>query len=110
MPSVNPVLRLPGLPPWLDLERCEGCGDLYRDHRSGATFSDAHQRIRSAALRDGDEGGGYRSRGPVLWAMRVLKAESWMMRHLNCRPEVKELPDESEYWQNQLNKVVDEVD
>jgi len=28
--------------------------------------------------------GGYRSRGPVLWAMRVEKLQAWYLNHMFC--------------------------
>lgn len=28
--------------------------------------------------------GGYRSRGPVLWAMRVAKLNEWYLNHMFC--------------------------
>ena len=90
MPAVNPTIKLPRLPPWLTMERCKGCGALYRDHNSGVDFSDGCQRIRHAAAAEGDESGGFRSTGPVLWAMRVLKAEDWLMSHLWCDPRCQE--------------------
>lgn len=31
-------------------------------------------------------GGGYRSKGPVLWAMRVLKLDAWYNYHRDCVP------------------------
>jgi hypothetical protein len=31
-------------------------------------------------------GGGYRSAGPVLWAMRVLKLDAWYYYHRDCVP------------------------
>lgn len=97
---VNEPIRLPALPPWLDLERCEGCGDLYRDHRGAYTWGDACASVRAHAALAGDEGGGYRSKGPVLWALRALKVESWLIAHLGCRVERQEPPDESAYWRD----------
>ena len=78
------------------MEQCDGCGDLYRDHRGSYSFIDACARIRHAAARDGDEGGGYRSRGPVLWAMRVLKAEDWLMAHMMCYPDPESIVEWNE--------------
>lgn len=93
---INLTIKLPRLPPWLDLERCEGCGALYADHRGEYGFEAACQRMRSVAAADGDERGGYRSRGAVLWALRVLKAEDWLLAHIYCDPKYQDEPSESE--------------
>lgn len=89
---VNVPIKLPKLPPWLDLESCEGCGDLYKDHRGDYDWQAACNRMRHAAEAEGDSGGGYRSRGPVLWALRVLKAESWLLDHVYCDPSKPDDP------------------
>lgn len=34
------------------------------------------------------EAGGFRSRGPVLWAMRTLKLSMWYAAHEGCGDEV----------------------
>lgn len=35
---------------------------------------------------DSENGGGYKSAGPVLWAMRVLKLDLWYTTHRACEP------------------------
>ena len=61
------------------------CGAAYADHRSGASFDEACEAIRQAA---GDRheagGGGFRSRGPVLWVMRCHKLMHWYLTHSQC--------------------------
>lgn len=69
---------------WVDEERCTACGAVYEEHRAWPSFSEAHQRIRARAQAQGDEGGGYRSRGPVLWELHLLKLESWYQSHAPC--------------------------
>lgn len=66
------------------MERCRGCGDLYVNHRGDYDWGRACNLIRAAAAREGDDRGGFRSRGSVLWALRVLKAEDWMLSHFGC--------------------------
>lgn len=73
-----PAPRSPG--PWVDPEQCEACGARYRDFRAGIDWSDGVALVRG----HNGEGGGYRSRGPVLWAMRVLKLDAWYMEHWCC--------------------------
>ena len=46
--------------------------------------------VRSA--NDREEGGAFISRGPVLWAMRVLKLGEWFTRHLECPIWADEFP------------------
>ena len=80
---VNPTIETPD--PFcddVDSEKCLVCGEYYKTtvlHAGGV--AEATQRIRQAA-GGWDKGGGYRTRGPLLWAMHVLKLEAWYMRHL----------------------------
>lgn len=86
--SPNPWIAAPTAPgPWVDEHRCEGCGERYDEYVAGITFDAAAHRLRQAAKAAGDEGGGYRSRGPVLWVMRCMKLEDWYMRHFGCCPD-----------------------
>lgn len=83
--SVNPTILPPPRPgPWVDEDRCSGCGELASDVTFGVTFEAGAQAIRAAARADGDDGGGFRSRRAVLWAMRVLRLEAWYWRHQGC--------------------------
>lgn len=75
-----PRPRSPG--DWVTESSC-CCGATYKDHRSDSGWTDAVQRVR-AANGGWHEGGGYRSRGTVLWAMKVLKLESWYRDHYLC--------------------------
>ena len=65
--------------------RCMVCGAWYRDHRAGefhkAGYEDGVERVRSLAEAAGNEYGGYKTRGPVLWAMRVLKTGDYIASH-----------------------------
>jgi hypothetical protein len=83
--SVNELLPEPRPPgPWVDARACT-CGASYEDFRAWPSFHDGAQRVRQV----NGEGGGYRSRGPVLWAMRVLKLEAWYLEHLLCGQEAR---------------------
>jgi hypothetical protein len=80
---VNPLIPLPKAPgPWVDLNRCEVCGQTYESFNSGVSFDEGVQKIRHAA--GWQSGGGYRTPGPVLWAMRTIKAERWYLEHFFC--------------------------
>jgi hypothetical protein len=85
----NPRAPEPDPPgPWVDADTCTACAEDYTRWVAGITFDDGVQALRQAAKADGDLGGGYRSRGPVLWRMRILKLEAWYERHLECeRPD-----------------------
>jgi len=90
----NVTVPLPDPPgPWVDDERCI-CGDhfaTYAAFNSRVTFGEASQALRqlnqSAEAGDfwrGQESGGFRSRGPVLHMMRVMKLERWYEKHATC--------------------------
>tara|TARA_Y100000310_G_C20462492_1_gene706034 strand:- start:560 stop:856 length:297 start_codon:yes stop_codon:yes gene_type:complete len=70
--------------PWVDEQRCEACGEEYSSFRCGVSWDDGVDAVRQANIRNG---GGYRSRGPVLWAMRVIKLDAWYLRHFPCGEE-----------------------
>jgi hypothetical protein len=84
---VNAEIPLPESPgPWVDEYRCT-CGDHLADYsRShyGVSWDDGVELLRDTNRGAGIEGQGYRSRGPVLHAMRVLKLERWYDDHRNC--------------------------
>jgi hypothetical protein len=40
--------------------------------------------MRSVAALDGDEGHGWKSRRPILWAMHILKLRAWYDEHRMC--------------------------
>lgn len=78
-----PEPRSPG--EWVDPRRCHVCGDRYGDFRAGSDcgFDQGVAAVRSA--NGGfEEGGGWRSRGPVLWAMHTCKLNAWYLEHLPC--------------------------
>lgn len=87
---INETIREPSSPgPWVDGQRCHVCGACYRDHRSVAVeydWIDAAETVRQAN-GGWESGGGYRSRGAVLWAMRVGKLTDWYFVHSQCGPD-----------------------
>lgn len=56
------------------------CGARYKPSRFGLRWEDGVRLVRGA----NGEGGGYRSRGAVLWALRVLKMDRWYAEHSPC--------------------------
>jgi hypothetical protein len=81
---VNPIIKTPTPPgPWVDEERNLISGQRYKDFRSQCDFREAARRIRAAADQQGIPGGGFRSRGPMLHAMRTCKLEQWYERAMN---------------------------
>ena len=80
---VNEPSPLPTLPPHLTETHCLHCKAKYANFRAHPSWTEAANRIRA---RNG-EGGGWRSRGPVLWEMRVMKMEAWLLAHHDCAPE-----------------------
>ena len=64
--------------------RCSICGAWYEDHRAGefisASWDDGTRLVRDQA-GGFDKGGGWRYRGPILWAMRVLKTQDFIAAH-----------------------------
>ena len=87
--TIQPVfLAAPGRDlPYLTEEECEVCGEQYKRTALGVTWADGEELVRQANPRGQVAGssGGFRTRGPVLWAMRVLKLERWAERHMPCR-------------------------
>lgn len=98
--KANADLPLPEPPgPWVNESRCV-CGAHLADYkrsRFGVTWDqgvDLLRTVNAAAEQQGelpgiggspdDPGAGFRSRGPVLWAMRVLKMERWYAAHATC--------------------------
>lgn len=83
--SCNETLRKPRSPgPWVNEETCT-CGAHYRRSRYGISWKMGVDLVR--ATNGGFEGGGgYRSKGPVLWAMRVIKLDAWYNYHRDCVP------------------------
>ena len=63
----------------MDGDNCV-CGARYKSSRFGLRWEDGVRLVRSA----NGEGGGYRSRGAVLWALRVLKTDRWWAEHAVC--------------------------
>jgi hypothetical protein len=66
---------------WVDEIECQGCKEKYEQFKPGITFAEAAQLVRN---HNQETNGGFRSRGPVLWAMRILKLELWYQRHAYC--------------------------
>lgn len=84
--TVNPQIPLPAspAPKLITAEGCEICGETPREWSAGVDYGDGVALLRQAARREGDKGGGYRSRGPVLWAMHVVKIGRFYERHMAC--------------------------
>lgn len=78
--QVNSTISEPRSPgPWVDDTECS-CGQKYYTFRCGVTFRDGADLVRMMNKPDG----GYRSRGPVLWAMRTIKLAHWYAAHMFC--------------------------
>ena len=83
--AMNPRIKAPAAPgEHCDQEFCYGCGESYEEFRLYFSFAEAADLIRHKAFGEGDEGGGWRSRGPVLWVMRVMKLNAWYDKHSGC--------------------------
>ncbi len=76
--TVNPLLKPPSFrdTPWIEETECEACGERYREFNSHVSWSDAEDMLKGEDK--------FKSRGPILWAMRVLKLQRWQMRHFPC--------------------------
>ena len=101
----NATLLMPEAPgPWVDEFRCT-CGDHiadYRKTRLNVTWMDGVNRLRER--NSGIEGGGYRSRGPVLRAMNQIKMERWYAQHVNCNT-CEIVRDHKDWWTEQEDKA-----
>lgn len=80
--TVNPSLSVK-CPRWMepDCEKCNVCGESADQVSFGITWNEGEELIRQSSAA----GGGYRSRGPVLWAMHKLKSDAFELRHLDCQ-------------------------
>jgi hypothetical protein len=61
--------------------RCHLCGEWAYRTPLGVEWEDGANRIRWTAEAAGDEGGGFKSRRAVLWAMHVEKKDRFIARH-----------------------------
>lgn len=69
---------------WED-DACGVCGQTYDSFRAKADWYEGVELVKQAAARERVRGGGYRSRGAVLYAMSVIKRQDFYMRHeLGC--------------------------
>jgi len=96
-PEVNEPMPLPESPgPWVNEVNCvcEAHPGLYKNYNSRVTFEEAADYVRKWNEDNGNTEGGWRSRGPVLHAMRVLKLERWYAVHGGCSVAIPEDPDE----------------
>jgi hypothetical protein len=66
----------------LDEEKCEVCGEFVKEVKLGANDVQAASQLIRRSAGGWAAGGGYRSRGPLLWAMHVNKLERFYLRHL----------------------------
>ena len=88
--------------PWIHEDEfsqiaCRICGTTLREERFGVSWKDGEERIRALNR----QGGGYRSRGPVLWAMHVIKFERFADQHMVCEvtfPDPATRPPEDIAW------------
>ena len=81
----NATIRRPASPGlWVNEETCT-CGAHYRKSRFGITWKMGVDLVRASnGGFDSENGGGYKSAGPILWAMRVLKLDAWYHCHRDC--------------------------
>ena len=94
---VNAYIPFPRDPPcygnWEE-DACGVCGQQYENYNGGINYDDGIQLMLEYARKENVQGGGYRSRGAVLYAMAVLKRQSFFMRHeLGCCMPVGEMRD-----------------
>lgn len=97
-PEVNESMPLPtndGIP-WVDEDRCVCMAHpgTYKDYNSKVTFAEAADYVRQWNADNDITDGGWRSRGPVLHAMRVIKLERWYEAHGGCNIEIPKDPDD----------------
>jgi hypothetical protein len=87
---VNEWLAAPKAPgDWVDEESC-ACGATYHAFRAGVRYTEGAATVRRMNGQDRDTPNGWRSRGPVLWAMRVMKLQAWYLEHATCAPRPAE--------------------
>ena len=78
---VNALIPKPTSPgSWVDEEACI-CGESYSVFSCGVTFTEARNAIKELNRDNYD---GFKTRRTVLWMMRVMKLESWYLRHTLC--------------------------
>jgi len=81
--EVNAYLGVGTAPfPGIDIEQCQVCGERLQDWRAGVSWADGARLVRQQAKAQEIQGEGYKSRGPVLWAMHVEKVRLWWERHV----------------------------
>ena len=85
---VNAYIKDPEAPTCfysLDEGTCGICLQTIDDYTSDVTWDDGIQLMLQAARKEKIDGGGYRSRGAILYAMAVLKKTQFYMIHdINC--------------------------
>lgn len=73
-------------------EFCAVCGEFYANTiLKAGTIQDASDSIRQAAKKEQIRGGGYRTRGPLLWQLHIMKLNAWYLRHAEHCAMVEEL-------------------
>ena len=86
---------------WIDDQRCSVCGETYQGSSYGVDFS-----IGAARIRERNPGGGYKSRGSILHAMRAEKLERFYDDHAQRhRLEGDEIQTGEEYDQEQEDRA-----
>jgi hypothetical protein len=81
---VNATIDMPRTPPCLgnwENDTCQICGQTYESFDSGVNWDQGIQLMKQAADEEQIYGQGFRSRGPVLYAMAVIKRRAFYMRH-----------------------------
>jgi hypothetical protein len=87
--------------PWCNEKECICGGHIedYRSYNSRVTFDEAAARLRQTNRSAGIEGGGYRSRGPILHMMSVMKLERFYDDHAQCDDDQSTPKEWADYFE-----------
>jgi len=94
---VNEEIPLPESPgPWVDQHRCvcQAHPGSYVRFNSHVSFEEAAAELREWNKDNDTTDGGWRSQGPVLHMMRVIKLRRWYEAHGGCNVEIPSDPDD----------------
>lgn len=97
--EVNEYIPLPESPgPWVDEDRCvcQAHPGTYKKYNSQVSFGEASAELRLWNKDNENTSGGWRSQGPVLHMMRVIKLRRWYEAHGGCYVEIPADPDDWE--------------
>ena len=95
--EVNVGIPFPESPgPWVNefVCICEEHPGEYQDFNSGVTFAEATAELRDWNRDNENTSGGWRSRGPVLYMMSVIKMRRWYEAHAGCWVEIARDPED----------------